>query len=151
MRQTHCKHGHALMGDNLYISPKGARGCRACRSAHAVASHKKSPELRKQYGRNWMRKQRAEHPERLKDYNLRADYGIDWETYQEKLNCQNHCCMICKRVMASPHVDHDHETKQVRDLLCRECNSALGFIREDVEIAKAVVAYLERWKPDAAS
>lgn len=30
--QTHCKHGHLLAGENLYVSPtSGARGCRTCR------------------------------------------------------------------------------------------------------------------------
>ena len=27
---SHCKKGHALSGDNLYVSPKGKRRCRAC-------------------------------------------------------------------------------------------------------------------------
>jgi hypothetical protein len=29
-RRTECKNGHALSGDNLLISPKGDRRCRAC-------------------------------------------------------------------------------------------------------------------------
>lgn len=28
--KTHCKHGHALSGDNLYIKPDGRRACRKC-------------------------------------------------------------------------------------------------------------------------
>lgn len=28
---THCKHGHPLEGENLYVSPTGARGCVTCR------------------------------------------------------------------------------------------------------------------------
>ena len=94
-----------------------------------------------------MQRERIKNPDRLKEYNLRNDYGIGLAEYNEKLERQNRCCMICNRVMASPHVDHDHGTGQVRDLLCRECNSVLGFIREDVEIARVVIAYLERWKP----
>ena len=31
-RKTHCKNGHSLFGDNLYICPKGKRGCRICRT-----------------------------------------------------------------------------------------------------------------------
>lgn len=30
-RRTHCKRGHPLSGDNLYVRPTGVRGCRACR------------------------------------------------------------------------------------------------------------------------
>lgn len=29
--QTHCKHGHPLSGDNLYIDPRNKRGCKTCR------------------------------------------------------------------------------------------------------------------------
>ena len=29
-----CKRGHEMLGNTLYITPKGVRGCRACRSIH---------------------------------------------------------------------------------------------------------------------
>lgn len=29
-QKTHCKRGHPLSGENLYVSPKGARRCRTC-------------------------------------------------------------------------------------------------------------------------
>lgn len=32
-RKEHCKRGHSLSGDNLYITPTGGRNCKACRSA----------------------------------------------------------------------------------------------------------------------
>lgn len=28
---THCKEGHSLSGDNLYMTPDGRRNCKACR------------------------------------------------------------------------------------------------------------------------
>lgn len=28
--RTHCKYGHPLSGDNLYVTPQGRRGCRTC-------------------------------------------------------------------------------------------------------------------------
>jgi hypothetical protein len=31
-KKTHCPEGHLLSGDNLYMSPKGHRNCRACRN-----------------------------------------------------------------------------------------------------------------------
>lgn len=35
--KTHCKYGHPRSGDNLYISPKGQRACRACVLRHVKA------------------------------------------------------------------------------------------------------------------
>jgi hypothetical protein len=32
-KKTHCHQGHPFAGDNLYISPKGKRGCRICNAA----------------------------------------------------------------------------------------------------------------------
>lgn len=31
-RKTHCKRGHELAGDNLYVKPTGSRVCRACKN-----------------------------------------------------------------------------------------------------------------------
>lgn len=37
-RRTHClRKGHPLSGENLYVSPKGGRGCRKCRTEQANA------------------------------------------------------------------------------------------------------------------
>lgn len=35
--RTHCKRGHELAGDNLYIRPNGYRNCKSCRSIYQVA------------------------------------------------------------------------------------------------------------------
>lgn len=42
--QTHCKHGHPLSGDNLYIRPTGRRECRACRRDGLARFYAKYPE-----------------------------------------------------------------------------------------------------------
>ena len=35
--QTHCKRGHALSGENVFITSQGARGCKQCRKLHKRA------------------------------------------------------------------------------------------------------------------
>lgn len=40
--KTHCKHGHLLSGDNLYINPRGDRECRSCRAKARRAARIKS-------------------------------------------------------------------------------------------------------------
>jgi hypothetical protein len=36
--KEHCKRGHSLSGDNVYINPRGVRICRECRKLHKKAS-----------------------------------------------------------------------------------------------------------------
>lgn len=46
-RRTHCKHGHPLSGDNLYIEPKGKRRCRICNRQRSLKNSYKRFPLRK--------------------------------------------------------------------------------------------------------
>jgi hypothetical protein len=35
-KKTHCKNGHPLSGDNLYLCPRGYRECRICRRSNVI-------------------------------------------------------------------------------------------------------------------
>ena len=48
-----------------------------------------------------------------------------------------------KRTILPLFIDHNHKTNKVRALLCLHCNSAIGFLREDVNVAKKVIEYLK--------
>lgn len=37
-------------------------------------------------------------------------------------------CALCLAPIKSPCADHDHDTGQMRDAICRSCNSGLGQI-----------------------
>lgn len=39
--KTECKRGHALIGDNLHVTKRGARQCRACLRTNKAASRKR--------------------------------------------------------------------------------------------------------------
>jgi hypothetical protein len=41
------------------------------------------------------------------------------------------------------HIDHDHETGEVRGLLCYSCNVALGASREDPARLRALADFIE--------
>lgn len=83
--------------------------------------------------------------------NLERNYGMTMQQYQDKAAGQDGKCAICG---ATPdhrlHVDHDHRTGAVRDLLCRPCNYALGNAQDSLRVARAMVAYLERHSADSA-
>jgi len=56
---------------------------------------------------------------------------------------QGGCCKICRKPPKKNRlaVDHDHETKIVRGLLCLRCNYALGGF-DSLLLAERVVEYL---------
>ena len=64
---------------------------------------------------------------------------------------QNFCCAICGKhekdcSKQKLYVDHDHDTKQVRGLLCSRCNSAIGLFDESVEKLSNAVRFLNKNK-----
>lgn len=85
---------------------------------------------------------------------LQSKFGITLEEYQTMWDAQGGVCAICGRPETIlDHrskkirwlaVDHNHETGEVRGLLCSNCNKAVGLLHEDIEVIKNVVKYLER-------
>lgn len=64
------------------------------------------------------------------------------------LQTQGGLCAICRAAPAA-HVDHDHATNAVRELLCFNCNGGLGQFRDDPAVLLAAVAYLEKHRAGA--
>lgn len=90
---------------------------------------------------------------RYKHYNLKSKYGITLEEYDEMLKAQNDVCAICKnkkRMLLTSkgtlYVDHNHTTGKVRGLLCGSCNSALGYVEDNIDIMKSMIEYIIKWK-----
>lgn len=58
---------------------------------------------------------------------------------------QNGCCKICSRKFkqgVSAHVDHDHDTGEVRGLLCMNCNTGIGKLGDSPMRCLDAVIYL---------
>lgn len=55
---------------------------------------------------------------------------------------QNGRCPICQRIKKLV-VDHEHGTGRIRALLCNRCNVGLGQFKDDLQLLKAAVKYLE--------
>jgi len=149
--RTHCKKGHPWVEENISINSRGCRVCRVCMRESGRKSRLKpaTQDRMRTYRRNWMRKQRKENPDRVRNYHFTHDYGLTVEERNAKAEKQEQRCMICRRLMPL-EVDHDHDTEQVRDLLCRPCNLAVGLLREDIATAENLVIYLKKWKTNAA-
>jgi hypothetical protein len=81
-----------------------------------------------------------------REWHLRRRYGIDADEYTRLLEAQGEVCAICGGSNPSGHrlaVDHCHARGVVRGLLCHSCNSGLGKLRDDPDLLRLAIAYLE--------
>ncbi|MDX2932145.1 endonuclease domain-containing protein [Streptomyces ipomoeae] len=80
--------------------------------------------------------------------HLRRKYGLTEAGRDELIAFQGGVCCICLSAPAT-HVDHCHNTGRVRGVLCFNCNSGLGLLRDDPAAMNRAADYLEgnAWKP----
>jgi len=100
----------------------------------------------------YMREYRKNKPHIMKSIDLKKRFGISLEEYQEMLEKQNYVCATCNRPersidhrtkqVRSLAVDHCHTTGKIRGLLCSDCNTALGLLKDNTETMKNMISYL---------
>jgi hypothetical protein len=73
-------------------------------------------------------------------------YGITIEQYDALLIAQGGRCAVCRGSGDGKpwHVDHCHDTGEVRGILCALCNRGIGHFRESADLLRAAANYLER-------
>ena len=88
----------------------------------------------------------AEHKNGIRDHNIRCRYGLEPEKRLLIFMDQDGRCKICKKFVGfnAIHIDHDHETGEIRGLLCGNCNFMLGHAKDDIVTLKAAIKYLQR-------
>ena len=77
-------------------------------------------------------------------------HGVTPEHYERLLVQQNHVCAICdqpetqlmKGTLRTLSIDHDHNTGEIRGLLCHNCNAGLGQFHDQRTLLEAAAAYL---------
>lgn len=88
-------------------------------------------------------------PPSLKDSYLKRKYGIGIDEYNEMLAKNNFSCMICGLLQedhnCALHVDHNHETLNVRGILCTNCNTGLGHARDSIDLLDSMINYIILW------
>jgi hypothetical protein len=88
------------------------------------------------------RVRRALEPD-YRDRERARRYGLSLADYRALQQRQGNACAICRKVTRVLCIDHCHITGRVRGLLCRRCNSALGFYADDQRLLRAALAYLQ--------
>ena len=82
----------------------------------------------------------------LDDKKLTAKFGTAGpfrQLYAELFERQHGLCGVCHKPMERPLLDHDHESMEVRGLLCSKCNVGLGQFDDDPKMLSAALHYLK--------
>jgi len=118
--------------EDFYKQPTYADGRqRWCKDCHK----KRNPNLYKQDASSYRHR------------TLRSRYGIGHDDYLKMLEDQDGGCVICfAQSDTQKHgvlcVDHNHETGEVRGLLCNSCNTSLGRMGDDPQRLLRAAQYL---------
>lgn len=112
----------------LEVQFHGTDLCTVCRQRKKSASVEQRRELKSHRDAHAQRR-------RLKTYNLTQ------EQYDFLLVTQEHMCSICKNVEPTV-IDHNHQTGEVRGLLCNACNTGIGLLKDDPLVLDRAIHYL---------
>jgi Recombination endonuclease VII len=80
-------------------------------------------------------------------------HGEPLERKVERIQAQHGLCanLACGALLnihgkSGSHQDHNHQTGERRGVLCKNCNPALGHLKESREIILGLADYLEKWE-----
>lgn len=98
------------------------------------------------------KKWREKHPDDWREIQhwsfVKRKYGITKEEYFKLLERQSGVCAICGREDHEHYdnfaIDHDHETGEIRGLLCRSCNLLVGYAKDDPYLLLSAAEYLSQ-------
>lgn len=120
--------------------------CDTCRvNRHTTAAARSAAKYAIERGRRI----RTYDPDYVYNRSLVTNYGINREIYDEMGNRQGWVCAICAGPPLQGNgnrlvVDHCHRTGKVRALLCARCNKGIGHLKDDPDLVRKALMYLEK-------
>lgn len=131
------------------LADKVCHRCQLAKATDAFGKHAWCRECCKEYNKSYKRKSR-QTPEQVRRSNLKKKFGLTPEQYTDLYEAQGGACAICRATsnftFKNLCVDHDHATGKVRGLLCLNCNTALGQLKDSVSLLLKAADYLEGYK-----
>ena len=117
--------------------------CRDCGEEIPAAEPGKRRSVRCDKCRSAHRKPYQLDPRKNRDKHLRRMYGISLLDFEAMANTQGWLCAICGNKPEVLHVDHDHDSRKIRGLVCGSCNRLMGLALDSPEILRSAAKYLE--------
>jgi hypothetical protein len=116
---------------------------------------KLNPEKYKRYEQNYIKKHGIE---KIRLMEVLRIHGLTKDQYETMIFSQNNKCAICKESetrmgrsgeIAQLCIDHCHKSEangiyKIRGLLCHSCNTGIGKFRDNIDLLKSAITYLEK-------
>jgi hypothetical protein len=113
-----------------------------------LAQKKAYYEKNKEELKAWARAYYENNKEKAKSKELKRNFGISLHEYNLMFTEQKGKCACCgihqNKLTRRFAVDHDHDTKLIRGLLCGNCNTAIGKLGDNIEGVMKALNYLEK-------
>ena len=117
-----------------------------CHSCYERESNKRKPVPSRVRSSAYRGKNRGKALRASKEQQF-AYYGLTKSGFGSLLKMQGGVCAICfgaGKAGQRLHIDHCHETNEVRGLLCGNCNQGLGRFKDDPTSLGRAVEYVQR-------
>lgn len=164
-----CKKHGELTFDEIKANSKGHGVCRLCHreganrrrnnnraefNAKMENDRKNNPEKWDKIYKKAYQNKREEHGDLLSLIKVCEKRKIKLEKYFQMIEDQDNKCAICNKeetcidgrsVNKKPRrlsIDHCHVSGKVRGLLCHSCNTAIGKLKDDLELFKKAMDYI---------
>lgn len=136
-------------GEKYQLKQQGLKRCSKCKDIKPHNEFGKNGRtkdgLEQKYNADCKVCSRARTFNQVRNRNLYNKYGITLDEYNLMLLKQNNVCLICNKTPGDTMVvDHDHNTGNVRGLLCNLCNRGLGMLGDDLNNIRRAMKYLEQ-------
>ena len=128
--------------------------CKECVKQDHSNRYTADPEKQRKRCNDYRARIKAENPEKLKlsDKNskLKRAYNLTVLELIAMKESQKYLCSVCG--VHEEHagnnglvVDHCHSSNKVRELLCSNCNSALGLLGENTNRLQNMISYINKY------
>ena len=134
-REHRRRQGHEVR-DHSWI-PDGFRWCPSCEQPVAHEDYTRNSGTASGFGGRC----KACHNAAGSEAYFYRRYKLTKSAIAKLREEQGDLCAICGDPQPQ-HLDHDHRTGEIRELLCQRCNQGLGLFRDDPRLLHAAAYYL---------
>lgn len=123
--------------------------CKKCGQRSSTAYYKKTAVEQREYKKRYLSipEKKAAAVKRALAWKLKNECGTTIEMVESLRGCVGGICIICTRHESKTHrklvIDHCHEKKIIRGLICDDCNRGLGSFKDSIWRLRRAVRYLE--------